>query len=105
MSKARNIIVVIRDTVVIIFSNNASKLIALAKGAKVKLLSNKGSNSALVAFMSYNQNAIKSFNNLQGIATEELRSLNPVALLAHKYLIIENPEKAFVALVARVKTK
>ena len=81
-----------------------ASLIALSKGAKVKLLSNKGSNSALVAFMSYNQNAIKSFNNLQGIATEELRSLNPVALLAHKYLIIEKPEEAFTALLARARS-
>ncbi|MBI4088487.1 50S ribosomal protein L4 [Candidatus Kaiserbacteria bacterium] len=77
-------------------------LVALSKATKTTLLSNKGSNSALVAFMSYNQNAIKSFNNLQGVATEEVRSLNPVVLLAHKYLIIEKPEAAFQALASRI---
>ena len=76
-------------------------LVALSKGAKVKLLSAKGSNSTLVALASYNQNAIKSFNNLQGIETEELRSLNPVKVLTHKYLIIEKPEAAFKALATR----
>ena len=76
-------------------------LVALSKGAKVKLLSAKGSNSALVALASYNPNAIKSFNNLQGVETEELRNLNPVEVLTHTYLIIEKPEAAFKALATR----
>ncbi len=80
-------------------------LVALSKGAKAKLLSNKGSNSVLIALASYNQNVIKSFSNLQGIGTEEIRSLNPVALLTHKYLIIEKPEAAFKALMTRTKSK
>ena len=77
-------------------------LVALSKGAKVKLLSAKGSNSALVALASYNPNAIKSFNNLQGVETEELRNLNPVEVLTHTYLIIEKPEEAFATLAARI---
>ncbi len=76
-------------------------LVALSKATKMRLLSHKGSNSALIALTSYDQNAIKSFSNLQGVGTEEIRSLNPVDVLTHKYLIIENPEVAFAALVAR----
>ncbi len=77
-------------------------LVAISKAANAKLLSNKGANSALVALTSYDKNSIKSFNNLQGIATTEIRSLNPVDVLTHKYLIIENPEAAFRTLLARV---
>ena len=79
-------------------------LVALSKAAKAKLLSSKGSNSALVALGSHDTNAIKSFSNLQGVATEEIRSLNPVDVLTHKYLIIENPEAAFKLLLARAKS-
>jgi large subunit ribosomal protein L4 len=81
-----------------------SALVALSKVAKVSLLSNKGSNSALVALTSYDANIIKSFNNLEGVATEEIRSLNPLGLLSHKYLVIEKPEAAFKTLLARAKS-
>lgn len=76
-------------------------LIALSKASEHKLLSHTGAHSALVALASYDQNAIKSFHNLAGVATEEVRSLNPVHLLTHKYLIIEKPAEAFAALLAR----
>jgi large subunit ribosomal protein L4 len=79
-------------------------LVAIGNAASAKLLSGTGANSALVALTSHEQNAIKSFHNLQGIATEEIRSLNPVAVLTHKYLIIEKPEAAFATLLARVKS-
>ena len=80
-------------------------LAALSKAAKAKLLSSKGSNSAMVALASHDTNAVKSFRNLQGVATEEIRSLNPVDVLSHTYLVIEKPEAAFTALSARVKSK
>ena len=76
-------------------------LVAISKGAKAKLLSSTGANSALIALTSYDKNTIKSFCNLQGVATAETRSLNPVEILTHKYLVIENPEVAFKTLVAR----
>ena len=79
-------------------------LVAISKTAKARLLRANGSHSALVALATYDQNAIRSFRNLQGVATEEIRSLNPVEVLSHKYLIIENPEVAFAALLARVKS-
>lgn len=78
-------------------------LVALSKAAEVRLLSSKGSNSALIALHSHDKNVIKSFSNLQGISTEETRSINPVDVLSHKYLIIENPEAAFKLLAARAK--
>ena len=80
-------------------------LVALSKAAPAHLLSTKGSHSALIALKSYDQNAIKSFRNLDGVATEELRNLNPVSVLSYKYLIIENPEAAFKALGGRTSAK
>lgn len=77
-------------------------LVAVSKAAKVKLLSEKGSHSAFIAFSSYNRNAIKSFNNLQGISTGEVRDVNPMEILSHKYLVIEKPAVAFEQLVARL---
>ncbi len=80
-------------------------IIALAKGAKADKLVAKKKNAALVALSAYDAASIKSFKNFGNIMTEELRNINPVDVLAHKYLIIENPEAAFKALSARAKSK
>ncbi|MBI2025521.1 50S ribosomal protein L4 [Candidatus Kaiserbacteria bacterium] len=74
----------------------------LAKGAGTAELVTKKKNTALIALASYNKNTMKSFNNFGSVMTEELRSLNPVDVLTHKYLIIENPEAAFKVLSSRI---
>lgn len=76
---------------------------ALAKGADAARLTSKKKNAALVALSSYDAHAIKSFRNMGNLKTEEVRNLNPVDVLAHKYLIIENPAVAFKALASRAK--
>jgi large subunit ribosomal protein L4 len=80
-------------------------IIALAKGAGAGRLVTKKKNTALFALSAYDANAIRSFHNLGNVMTEELRNLNPVSVLAHTFLVIENPEQAFAALIARAKTK
>jgi len=80
-------------------------LVAISKTAQARMFSNKGSNAALVALASHDRNTVRSFSNLQGVMTEEVRSLNPVDVLAYKYLVIEKPEAAFKTLLARVKSK
>ena len=80
-------------------------LAALAKGADAGALTTKKKNAALFALASYDANTIKSFGNFGSVQTEELRNLNPVDVLSHKYLVIENPEAAFKALIARAKSK
>src|SRR3990167_7141215 len=77
----------------------------LAKGADATELVTKKKNTALIALSSYNKNTTKSFGNFGNVVTEEIRSLNPVAVLSHKYLIIENPEVAFKLLLARTGNK
>jgi large subunit ribosomal protein L4 len=78
-------------------------LVSIAKAANTPLLIKKSGNSALIALSSYEKNAIKSFSNLPGVSTEEMRSLNPLHVMSHKYLIIEKPEAAFKTLAARTK--
>src|SRR3989344_4904064 len=77
----------------------------LAKGAGAAELVTKKKNTALIALASYNKNTTKSFSNFGNMKTEETRSLNPVDVLTHKYLIIENPEVAFKLITARIKNK
>ncbi|MCR4276351.1 MAG: 50S ribosomal protein L4 [Candidatus Parcubacteria bacterium] len=77
----------------------------LAKGAEAGQLITKKKNAALFALASYNVNTIKSFHNFGNVMTEEMRSLNPVDVMTHKYLVIENPEAAFKMLLARTKSK
>lgn len=76
----------------------------LAKGTGIARLNSK-KNAALLALASYDANTIKSFSNFGNIRTEELRNLNPIDVMTHKYLIIEKPETAFKALIARAKAK
>ncbi|MBU6321105.1 MAG: 50S ribosomal protein L4 [Patescibacteria group bacterium] len=69
---------------------------AVAKAGGATLAAKK--NAALVAFSAYDANKVKSFRNIGNLATEEVRNLNALAVLSHKYLVIENPEAAFAAL-------
>ena len=80
-------------------------LTALATSADAKTLMTKKKNSALLAISAYDMNVIKSFSNLGNVMTEELRNLNPLEVMTHKYLIIEKPEEAFAALLTRIEHK
>jgi large subunit ribosomal protein L4 len=80
-------------------------LTALAMGAAAGTLTTKKKNAALLAISAYDINVIKSFSNLGNVMTEELRNLNPLEVMTHKYLIIEKPEEAFTALLTRVEHK
>jgi large subunit ribosomal protein L4 len=73
----------------------------LAVGASAAPLASKKKNAALLALSMYDTNAIKSFSNFGNVMTEELRNLNPLSVMTAKYLIIEKPEEAFAALIAR----
>ena len=77
----------------------------LAKGAGAEKLVTKKKNAALFAMAAYDVNAIKSFSNFGSVMTEEVRNLNPVDVMTHKYLVIEKPKEAFAALIARAMSK
>lgn len=56
-----------------------------------KILTKKN-NSALIALSSKARETERSFRNMSNTRTIEARNLEPIALLEHKYLVLENPE-------------
>lgn len=78
-------------------------LVALA-GAGFDRLSTKKTNAALIALSDGNTAAMKSFRNMSNMHSMALRNLNPVAVLASKYVVIEQPE-AGVAVLSHRKNK
>ncbi len=53
---------------------------------------NASYNAALIAVAEQNVNFTKSFRNISSVSFDSIANLNPVMVLKHKYLIIENPE-------------
>jgi len=76
---------------------------AIAKGSGAKYLMKK-KNAALLALTAYDAPTIKSFGNFGNLKTEELRNLNTLDVMTHKYLIIEKPDVAFKTLLARARS-
>ncbi len=66
----------------------------LGKASGWKDLASAKKNKALVALNGRNESAEKSFRNIPALETSFLKNLNPLAVLNHKYLIIENPEES-----------
>lgn len=78
------------------------KQLALVPGFEKMLY--RGSNKrALLAFPDHNPALYKSFRNLATVATDEARNLNPVDVLAHKYLVLVDPAKSLSQLEAKMK--
>lgn len=79
-------------------------LVALSKSGFAKLNASKN-NVALIAFSDAKEASIKSFRNIGNVRYSAVRDLNPVSVLRHSYLIVENPEAAVAILATRVKGK
>lgn len=77
-------------------------LVALSKSGFEKL-SAKKKNAALVAFADAKEASVKSFRNLGNVRYSAVRDLNPVAVLKHSVLVLENPEAAVAILAHRAQ--
>ena len=77
-------------------------LSAIAKAAKTAGLVEKKENAAVIAFATKNANAEKSLRNIGNVLVEEVRNLNPVTILSHRYLVIEHPAESLATLSARL---
>lgn len=83
----------------VIFVDQIEMQTPKAKDAKSMLSSlgkefsglNKKKNAALIALPRASVSTQKSFRNFGNIKVEEVRNLNPVALLSSKYLVIADP--------------
>jgi len=67
---------------------------SLAKIKGYELLSSKKHNAAIFAFDKKQDAVSKSFRNFGNVSIEEFRSINPVSVLSHKYLIVANPAES-----------
>lgn len=75
---------------------------AIEKAAGASMLAGSRKNKALVAFSDLSVAAKKSLANVACIEAKAVRDLNPVAVLKHKYLIVENPAASVAILEARL---
>lgn len=66
----------------------------ISKASGWKDLPKAKKSKALVALFGRNETAEKSYRNIPALETIFLKNLNPVEVLNHKYLIIENPEES-----------
>lgn len=64
---------------------------------------NKEKNAALIAPVEKTEAIKKSFANIKRVDVSEVRNLNPVDVLSHTYLIIDNPAEAVTKLSERNK--
>lgn len=67
-------------------------LSSLSKIKGFEKLSTKPKNAAIIAIDKKYPELEKSFRNLGNVDVEEIRNINPVSILNHKYIIISNPE-------------
>jgi large subunit ribosomal protein L4 len=79
-------------------------LTQLAGVSGYERLNRKKKNLALIAFADPTPAAQKSFSNIGNVDCVPMRNLNPVAVLGHSFLIIENPEASVAIVTQRVKT-
>lgn len=81
------------------FAVDVMKNLAKAGGWKSAAVSKKP--RILVALSDRNENAEKSFRNIPALDIVFLKNLNPLDVLNHQYLLIENPEKSIKFLESR----
>ena len=80
-------------------------LAALSKISGFEQLATKRKNAALIAFAELSPVSQKSFRNLGNVECASVRNLNPVSVLGHAYIVIENPEAAVAIIQSRTINK
>lgn len=74
---------------------------SLSKASGLKAFGGSKKKRVLTALLERNVNAERSFRNLPQLEMVFVKNLNPLDVLNHQYLLIENPEKAAEFLVSR----
>ena len=69
-------------------------LISLSGIKGFEKLATKPKNAGIIAVNKKYPELVKSFKNFGNVDVEELRTINPVSLLNHKYLIIADPKES-----------
>lgn len=66
-------------------------------------LGTKRKNALLLALPESNETVVKSFRNMGNLMLDEVRNLNPVEVMRHKYLVLVGGDKAVETLIARTE--
>jgi len=77
-------------------------LVALSGIKGIESLKGKRKNAALIVIPTKDENAAKSFSNFGNIVVAQARDINPVEVLAHKFVIIVSPQESVEAITARL---
>lgn len=77
---------------------------ALAGVAGFEKLAEKKKNTALIALGSDDAMVKRSFGNMGNVLVDEVRNLNPIALLSTTYVIITKPEESIATLSERSRS-
>ena len=80
-------------------------LTALSQQKGFEKLATKKRNALLLALPEKNEAVGRSFSNIGNMTVEEVRNLNPLAILTHTYLVITNPAESVKALEGRYGAK
>ncbi len=75
-----------------------AKAVLGALSREFPALGTKKTRTALIALPQAHKPTMKSFANFGNITIEDVRNLNPMSVLASKYLVIANPTAAFETL-------
>lgn len=81
----------------------AGVLSALSKVKGFEKISGARKPVAYIALPESSDSIQKSFRNIKGVTVTQIRELNPVDLLKHRYLMIVDPTATFKALSAKQK--
>ncbi len=74
-----------------------STLLAFSKIKGFEKFSTKPNNVAIITVEKKTPELTKSFKNFGNLKVEELRTINPVSALNHKYIVISNPKESLKA--------
>lgn len=82
-----------------------ASLVALSGIQGMEALKTKRKNAALIVTSGKEVNTEKSFRNFGNVVVAQVRDINPVEILQHKYVLVLNPEVSLKTLEARVAGK
>jgi large subunit ribosomal protein L4 len=77
-------------------------LVSLGNALGEEKFVGKRTNAALIALSDPRASVTKSFRNIGNVEVKSVRDLNPVSVLQHSYLVIENPDAAVSILSHRI---
>lgn len=83
----------------------AHKVLSSLASAGFPKMTTKKKNAALIALSAPTDASRKSFRNIGSVVCADVRNLNPVSVLKHTYLVLENPEAALAILANRTVSK